>query len=140
MLDLPKEIKDEIARYNITNSAAEDLIFIKDKDKQIRIARQVVEKHMTVTNIRKLIKDEDSSQENDYKFFDLPNKDKLEEIQSRAERSFDKTISTLKIALNRIGPIIEGVEDNWIVYEILMQHKNMLNNQIDILIKEKKKL
>jgi len=32
------------------------------------------------------------------------------------------------------------MEDNWIIYEILMQHKMMLHSQIDVLIKEKKKL
>jgi ParB family transcriptional regulator, chromosome partitioning protein len=35
---------------------------------------------------------------------------------------------------------MEYIEDNWIVYEILMQHKNMLHTQIDLLIKEKRKL
>lgn len=36
---------------------------------------------------------------------------------------------------------MEPLEDNnWIVHEILIQHKNMLNAQIDLLIKQKKKL
>jgi ParB family chromosome partitioning protein len=35
--------------------------------------------------------------------------------------------------------IIESMEDNWVVYEILMQHKNMLHSQIDLLIKENKR-
>jgi ParB family chromosome partitioning protein len=42
--------------------------------------------------------------------------------------------------MSKIASVIENVEDNWIVYEILMQHKNMLNSQIDLLIKEKNKL
>ena len=42
--------------------------------------------------------------------------------------------------MDKIATILEGVEENWIVYEILMQHRNMLNSQIDILIREKKKL
>ena len=68
------------------------------------------------------------------------NKDKIEDLDLKTQRSFNKTITILKIALTKIGSIIENIEDNWIVYEMLMQHKNMLNNQIDILIKEKKKL
>jgi ParB family transcriptional regulator, chromosome partitioning protein len=36
--------------------------------------------------------------------------------------------------------IIQEAEENWIVYEILMQHKNILHSQVDILIKEKMKL
>ena len=46
----------------------------------------------------------------------------------------------LRIAASRLASIIESMEDNWIIYEILMQHKIMLNSQIDLLIKEKKKL
>ena len=140
LLGLPKEIRDEITKSNITNSAAEELTFIKDKGKQLQIANQVIKKQMTVTSIRRLAKQsEETPSTIDYSF-NFPFKDKLEEIDFKAQRSFDKTITTLKIALNKVGSIIEDTEDNWIVYEILMQHKNMLNNQIDILIKEKKKL
>jgi ParB family chromosome partitioning protein len=67
-------------------------------------------------------------------------RDKIVDIELNAERSFDKSITALKMALSKISSIVEAVEDNWIVYEILMQHKNMLNAQIDVLIREKKKL
>ena len=66
--------------------------------------------------------------------------DSISDIELKAQRSFDKSITALKIAMNKISGIVEAVEDNWIVYEILMQHKNMLNAQIDVLIREKKKL
>jgi hypothetical protein len=35
---------------------------------------------------------------------------------------------------------VEEMKDNWMIYEILMQNKNKLNNQIDLLIKEEMKL
>ena len=54
-------------------------------------------------------------------------------------RVFDKFIITLKLALDKIGLVISQIENNWITYEILMQHKNMLHAQIDLLIKEKRK-
>ena len=54
-------------------------------------------------------------------------------------RVFDKSIITLKLALDKIGLVILQIENNWITYEILMQHKNMLHAQIDLLIKEKRK-
>jgi hypothetical protein len=34
--------------------------------------------------------------------------------------------------------IVEEMNDNWMIYEILMQHKNMLHHQIDL--KEEMKL
>jgi ParB family transcriptional regulator, chromosome partitioning protein len=56
-----------------------------------------------------------------------------------AEKSFDKTITALRMAMNSLRDIINSIEGDWILYEVLMQHKNMLHEQIDILIKEKKK-
>ena len=64
--------------------------------------------------------------------------DSIADIELNALRSFDKSITALKIAMHKISSIVEAIEDNWIVYEILMQHKNMLNAQIDVLIREKK--
>jgi ParB family chromosome partitioning protein len=45
-----------------------------------------------------------------------------------------------KLAMNKMTDIMQGVEDNWIIYEILMRHRNVLNTQIDLLIKQKKKI
>jgi len=55
-------------------------------------------------------------------------------------RVFDKTIIVLRIAMSKLGVIIDNTEDNWMVHEILMQQKNMLHSQVDFLIKQKKKL
>ena len=59
---------------------------------------------------------------------------------AKVQRSFDKTIIAMRIAMNRLGTIMEGLEDNWIVYETLMNHKKVLHAQIDILIKQKRKI
>jgi ParB family transcriptional regulator, chromosome partitioning protein len=58
----------------------------------------------------------------------------------KKQRSFDKTIITIRIAMNRIGNIIDEVSDDWVIYETLMQHKRRLHEQIDILIKQRKKM
>jgi hypothetical protein len=56
--------------------------------------------------------------------------------EQRLCKSFDKSIIALKIALNKLGLIIENIEQNWVLYEIFMQHKKMLHRQIDLLIRE----
>ena len=58
----------------------------------------------------------------------------------KLQRSFDKTIIAIRIAMNRIGNIIDETDDDWIVNEILMQHKRRLHEQIDILINQKKRI
>jgi hypothetical protein len=61
------------------------------------------------------------------------------EKQSLILKSFDKSIIALRMALSRLAIIIDNVEPNWIFYEILMQHKNMLHAQIDLMIRQKRK-
>jgi ParB family chromosome partitioning protein len=41
--------------------------------------------------------------------------------------------------MNKLSVIIEEMEENWILYEILMHHSNVIHNQIELLIKEKNK-
>jgi ParB family chromosome partitioning protein len=65
---------------------------------------------------------------------------RIKEIDERTQRSFDKSIIALRTAMNKLNTIIEQAQENWIIYEILLQHKNMLHKQIDILIREKIKL
>jgi ParB family chromosome partitioning protein len=85
-----------------------------------------------------LIKDELKHSENPDEIFDFQTK--IIDVDSRTQKSFDKAIIAIRVAMNKLAYIIGDVEDNWTVYEILMQHKNILHNQIDILIKEKKKI
>jgi ParB family transcriptional regulator, chromosome partitioning protein len=85
---------------------------------------------------RKLLKDVD---EKDRELGSFYKSDYIDHIRI-AERSFDKSITAIRIAMNSLNEIINGVEHDWIVHETLMQHKNMLHTQIDLLLKEKRKL
>lgn len=64
---------------------------------------------------------------------------RYEEIR-RIERSLAKSILILRIAMNRIGEIINENENSWLVHESLMEVKNTLHSQIDLALKKKKKL
>jgi len=46
-------------------------------------------------------------------------------------------ITALRISINKLSTVIEIVEDNWILYNIMMQLKNMLSDQVDLLIEQK---
>jgi hypothetical protein len=61
------------------------------------------------------------------------------DAQNWACKSFDRSIIAIRIAINRLVKIIEDAEDSWILYEILMHHKNVMHTQIDLLIREKKR-
>lgn len=144
LLNLPPKLLEGIQRSVVFPSAAEELIPLKDIRAQELIADLILKKHCSSREARRLVESTKTSvsdlSEASLNVDSLGYYDNLLSIESKAQRSFDKSITALKIAMNKIAAIVEGVEENWIVYEILMQHKNMLNAQIDVLIREKRKL
>jgi ParB family transcriptional regulator, chromosome partitioning protein len=136
LLDLPSEVTKAINENLLGPSIAEELFSIKNEDEKSKLAKLIIEKHMTINSVRIMVKelmmsDIDSSDESEIAMRKVDNN-----IRSR---SFERTIISLKIAMNRIASIIDDVEDDWILYEMLMQHKRRLHEQIDILIKQRKK-
>jgi ParB family transcriptional regulator, chromosome partitioning protein len=135
LLDLPVDVLESIMNRSLCTSAAEELIPIKNKPEQSKLAALIIKRQMSLRTARNFLKNNDS---------DIDIETYHNNFYSRriviGEKAFDKTMSALRIAMNRISEIINDIESDWILYEILMQHKNMLHTQIDILIKEKRKL
>ena len=138
LLNLPDELLDKIRTYDIKPSTAEELIPLKNSHDQHRLADAIITNAHSSREARKMVKGCLRSEPNMDEYYGYS--ERISDIELKAQRSFDKSITALKIAMNKISSIIEGVEENWIIYEILLQHKNMLNAQIDVLIREKKKL
>jgi len=85
---------------------------------------------------RKLLKDE---HEKDTTFQSYYENEYVDHVRL-AERSFDKSIVAIRIAMNSLREVISSIEHDWILHEVLIQHKNILHTQIDVLLKEKAKL
>jgi ParB family transcriptional regulator, chromosome partitioning protein len=139
LLDLPSDILDSIFKFEMNRSAAEELLSIRDSHVQSKLAQIIRQRRLSSRQARELVKDhEDDSV---YGFDEKRTfQKKFVDVDRLTQKSFDKSIVTIRFAMNTLSTIIEHIEDNWIVYEILMQHKNMLHAQIDLLIKEKRKL
>lgn len=136
LLDLPTEVTKAINENVLGPSIAEELFSIKKEDEKSKLAKLIVEKHMTINSVRIMVKEMSMS--------DIDGSDESEIAMNKVynnirARSFERTIISLRIAMNRIASIIEDAEDDWILYEMLMQHKRRLHEQIDILIKQRKK-
>jgi ParB family transcriptional regulator, chromosome partitioning protein len=134
LLNLPPDVLESIMTRRLDPSLAEELLSIKDGNKQSVLANLIADRRLSLRMTRKLVKnfdegDRDSFYKSDY----------IDHIKI-AERSFDKSITAIRIAMNSLSEIISGVEHDWIIQEVLMQHRNMLHTQIDLLLKEKKKL
>ncbi len=140
LLELPPEVLQRVSNFTMSASVAEELLFIDDLNKQSEIAKIAIEEEMSSRETRNLVKQYNKEQS---KFDDdglLCSK--YVDSDENEKKSFDKSITVLKIAMHRLGAIMESLENdnNWVVHEFLIQHKNMLNAQIDIMIKQKKKL
>jgi ParB family transcriptional regulator, chromosome partitioning protein len=133
LLDLPEEVQLSLENQSISTSVAEELLFIKNKEEQSRLAELVKQRHLTSKYLREEIKENDE-------LHSLPGDYPALEAVRQARKSLDKSITALRIAMNRISTITDRMGDNWIASEILMQHKHMLHAQIDILMKEKAKM
>ena len=136
LLDLPSEVTKAINENLLGPSIAEELFSIKKEDEKSKVAKLIMEKHMTINNVRIMVKE--------LMMPDMDSSDESEIVMNKVDdniraRSFERTIISLKIAMNRIVSIIDDAEDDWILYEMLMQHKRRLHEQIDILIKQRKK-
>ena len=139
LLDLPADILDSISKFEINRSTAEELLSIRDNHRQSKLAKIIRERRLSSRQVRELVKDhkEGSIYDFDEKWI---LREKFVDVDRMTQKSFDKSILAIRYAMNTLSTIMEYIEDNWIVYETLMQHKNMLHTQIDLLIKEKRKL
>ena len=149
LLDLPQDIIDFINNRQLTPSAAEELFPITDDSKQSELAKLIVDRQLSSKEARKVVRCTKNQSSNHY-CFQIPDSNYdygyltqhhngYHEVRA-IDRSLSKSILALRIAMSRIVGIIDDYEDNWFVYECLMEEKNVLHKQIDILFKKKKKL
>jgi ParB family transcriptional regulator, chromosome partitioning protein len=136
LLNLPSDVLESIMNRRLDTSIAEELLSIKDANKQSKLANMITDRRLSLRMTRRLLKNVDEKDRDLDSFY---KSDYIDHIKI-AERSFDKSITAIRIAMNSLSEIINGVEHDWVIHEILMQHKNVLHTQIDLLLKEKRKL
>lgn len=137
LVELPDSVIDLLSKCEISISAAEELLPISSRDEQTKIAIVIRNKKLPLRKVRQLVKnnsivadsDSLSSSRNDNPLY----------TKDRILKSIDKSIITIRIAVKKLGEIMEGVEDDWIFYGILLYQRNVLISQIDQLIKQKRK-
>ena len=144
LLKLPSDILELISQSEIKVTVAEELLSVSDKRKQSRLGSIIHEKKLSLRQSRRLIRKQRSvSKSNDGDFsFEPSQRSHLEDSERSITGLFDKSIIALRIALKKLGTIVtlsEDFEQNWIYYDTLMYHRNLLNSQINLLIRQKKK-
>ena len=131
LLKLPPKVQEEVMRRRIAPSVAAELASIGDPEKIEELAGAIVEKGLRREHVRRVIREEKGAWKVD---------DPYERKQKRIERVLNRCITSLKVALVNIDDAIEDVKDDWLLYEMLMEHRARLHAQIDDLIKLKKRV
>jgi hypothetical protein len=123
-----------------TNSGNEGYVQFRTQKqpKQKELAGMILDKHLTLRKTRMYIKAA-ADHESMTIFDDFTNLSTCDKDYEKVQKSFDKSIVALRVAMMRLGEVINSMQENWIPPEFLMRHKRMLDAQIDILIKEKMK-
>jgi ParB family chromosome partitioning protein len=135
LLDLPQDVLHLICESEISISVGEELLPLGEKDKQSKLASLVVDRSLSSKKLRSIIREHESQWYHDDDQFCS----EIEDKQKRILQVFDKSITTLREAVNKLAINIEKIEDEWILFETLMYHKNSINSKIDLLIREKKR-
>ena len=143
LLNLPENVLSFVNKGVVSPTIAEELLPIEDKNKQSQLAQMIKDKRLTKSKVRGLVaelKDNDDSVYDSTGTYPLSLETRIIDLDKKANRSFEQAITALRLAMNKISTIIDDNEDNWIIYERLMHSKLLLHQQIDSLIKDRKKL
>lgn len=139
LLSLPIDVLESIKSHDINVSMAEELISINNGYDQSSFAKVAQSQTLSSRKLRELVKEfrnnKNLESEGVDSFYSAIN-----DMDRLVQRAFDKSITIMKMSLHKLTSVMEDVEENWIIYEMLRQHRNVIHEQIDLLIKEKKKL
>ena len=145
LLELPSEVIDMISVSDISISVAEELLPINKQQKRCELAKTARDEKLSLKEVRALAANSADvtrsldattySQRDRWQF-----ETKIADLDKNAQKSYDKAIVAMRTAMNKIISIMDNIEENWIVHEMLRQHKEALHNQIDLLIREKQRI
>jgi len=139
LLSLPEEVIDEILRNRKIPSIAEELLTL-DTESQLEVARAIENQDLSSRDVRKLVKtinlekNKQSGGRSENLWSEQDDRSKL------VGRCIDLTITALRLALSRMDIALEKLDKEWIEREMILQYRLTLHNQIDSLIRLRKKI
>jgi ParB family chromosome partitioning protein len=134
LLELPKNVLELISTSDLHVSTAEELLSIDDNNRQSQLVSLITKRKISSKSVRTIIRNE----------MEELNPSELSQKRTNSDqetvlKAFDKSVISMKMAMFKLATVMEGFRQNWIFYETLLQHKNMIHAQIDLLIRQKKR-
>src|SRR6188474_499037 len=134
LVNLPQNILDLISQSSIDITTVEELLPVEDNHTKSVLTELIRDENLSSRAVRQLVKNINTKDiDKDSIFIQLDSSNEY----TRLCKSFDKAIIALRIAIKKLAAMIEKIEDNWLFYDVMMQHKHLLHNQVDLLIKQK---
>jgi ParB family transcriptional regulator, chromosome partitioning protein len=130
LLALPPEAMKDLLRRHNNPSLLEEILRIDDADTRANLLQMSPELGLSSKDVRRLRHRTTVKSE----LAELRQPKSSEEIRSRlVSHACQRTVLALRVALHRLDEIIESVKDkDWILTEILMQQRQALHSQIDL--------
>ena len=105
------------------------------------------EQHLSTREIRRIVKHYNASQQQEEQPFsdlDARHPDASERRTRRIDRALARAVASLKMDMYRLSDVIDDVDDEdgeeWIVRELLFQCRTGLNEQMENLLRFRKRL
>lgn len=144
LLSLPGGVKEEVIRRRISPSVAQELVSLDDSDGG-EIVEIIREHHLSLREVRRIVRrrraqglpDEDGPLASD---LDARLPDLSERRSQAADRALAKAVASLRTDMYRLGEVMGDVPDQWVLSELLFQCRTALNDQIDNLLRFRKRL
>ena len=136
LVNLPQNILDLISQSSIDITTVEELLPVEDNHTKSMLTELIRDENLSSRAVRQLVKNINTKDiDKDSIFIQSDSSNEY----TRLCKSFDKAIIALRIAIKKLATMIEKIEDNWLFYDMMMQHKHLLHSQVDLLIKQKSK-
>jgi ParB family chromosome partitioning protein len=134
LVNLPQNILDLISQSSIDITTVEELLPVADNHTKSMLTKLIRDENLSSRAVRRLVKKVNTKDiDKDSIFIQLDSSNEY----TRLCKFFDKAIIALRIAIKKLATMIEKIEDNWLFYDVMMQHKHQLHNQVDLLIRQK---
>jgi ParB family transcriptional regulator, chromosome partitioning protein len=135
LLDLPEDLQKKLLRNGKSFSIAEELIPLNDEYRN-EVGRLILDTNVTSSQVRKIVrnikeKDEDlSSSCNPLEYT----------RQLMIDRALTKCNASLKVCMMRFDEALDYLDkDEWVLWDVIMQCRIHLHQQVDALIRLEKK-
>ena len=144
LLNLPLDVIDSVANCELKPTVAQEPCTLADSGYQSRLAEMITTAKLTTETIRQVVSNLNRAGDTGSSLEDIvcSYPDIYAQRIQKTQRSFNKSIVALRIAMNKLSMIIQSLgedDEEWYLAELLLQHKNRLHEEIDVLLKEKRK-